>query len=639
MNQIFKITNLTMVACFSALVVVLSFTNFADYDYWWHVKKGENIVNTGKISNPDTFSYTFSGQPDEDGEWIADFIIYESYNIGGLAGSNFLKSLLLLLTFLFLFGVFRTLSQKKQFWLIASIFTLVIILFSMRFTLFVRPFLFSYLFFSAFIFFLLQYSIRKKNIYLFFLCLIQILWANSSSGAIFGIVIIGLYILSNLIIEKKINPKLLIIGALILISFCINPSGPKHILLYVVNFIPQESRNVIFSVGEHQPLSFQLLFGYGLLYTFCFQLVVATGIVEIAFFKGYKRLFLLSLFITFLLPTTIMIRLISFFCLASAGFVFLFLERIFCLLPELSIKYKLFVNIGVCILLLGLAYYSSKSTTYVFGSQIKSDAFPEEAITFLDENGVEGKMFNSYSIGGFTIWKAPHRKVFIDGRAGHLYSPEFNSQYEEILKNADAWKKAESDWGFNYALLEYDIRSGGKHFPFHLNDNPDWALVYWDNHSAVYLKRNPNNLEIISKNEYKITKPNQYDFSYLDELKYKPNELAEAYNQVQREINLNPKNQEPLLASAYFLLNFGSQQGQSLGIEVLKKCLTMKPDMAMEHTAYANMLLKSGKNAEALIEINKALSLDPNDITAIGIKMKLDPNYQPSKEINMPHGH
>lgn len=627
-----------MAACLGVLIVVISLTNFADYDYWWHMKKGETIVNTGKITNPDTFSYTFSGQPDEDGEWLADFIIYQSYNLGGLVGSNLLKALILCLTFLFLFGVFSTLSQKKQFWLVASIFTLVIILFSIRFRLYVRPFLFSYLFFSAFIFFLLRYSVSNKKKYLYFLFLTQILWANSSNGAIFGLVITGLYILSNLISEKKINLKLLIIGALILIGFCISPAGPMRLVAYVENFIAPESRNLIFSVGEHQPLSFQLLFGFGLSYTFGFQIVIIACVVGIAFFKGYKRLFLLFLFITFLIPTTIMIRLISFSCLASAGFVFLFMERIFHMVPILSIKYKLFVNVVVCVLLLGLASFSSKSTTYVFGSQPKPDTFPEKAISFLDENGVEGKMFNSYSIGGFSIWKAPHRKVFIDGRATHVYSPEFFSQYEEMIKNAAAWKNAENEWGFNYTLLDYDIRSGGKHFPFHLNDNEDWALVYWDNHSAVYLKRNSKNQEIIDKNEYKITKPNQYSFSYLDEFKYKPNELAEAYSQIKREINLNPKNQEPLLASAYFLLNFGKEQGQALGVETLKECLDMKPDMAMEHSAYAKMLLLHGRDAEALIELDKALLLDPNDLIAIEIKMQLDPNYQPPKGIKMsPH--
>ena len=57
----------------------------------------------------------------------------------------------------------------------------------------------------------------------------------------------------------------------------------------------------------------------------------------------------------------------------------------------------------------------------------------------------------------------------------------------EYYKNADAWEQAERRWGFDYAVMEYDLKD--RRFPLHLNSNPDWALIYWDNHSAVYLKR------------------------------------------------------------------------------------------------------------------------------------------------------
>ena len=120
MDKIYKITNLLMLTCFTILVGVVSFTEFSDFDYWWHMKKGEVIAEKGDTINPDTFSYTFSGQPDENSEWLADLLIYQSYNFGGLVGSNLFKAFILILTFLFLLETFRTLSKKKQLWLISS---------------------------------------------------------------------------------------------------------------------------------------------------------------------------------------------------------------------------------------------------------------------------------------------------------------------------------------------------------------------------------------------------------------------------------------------------------------------------------------------------------------------------------------
>lgn len=120
MDKIYKITNLLMLTCFTILVGVVSFTEFSDFDYWWHMKKGEVIAEKGDIINPDTFSYIFSGQPDENSEWITDLLIYQSYNFGGLVGSNLFKAFISILTFLFLLETFRTLSKKKQLWLISS---------------------------------------------------------------------------------------------------------------------------------------------------------------------------------------------------------------------------------------------------------------------------------------------------------------------------------------------------------------------------------------------------------------------------------------------------------------------------------------------------------------------------------------
>jgi hypothetical protein len=49
-------------------------------------------------------------------------------------------------------------------------------------------------------------------------------------------------------------------------------------------------------------------------------------------------------------------------------------------------------------------------------SQI-DQAFPTAAVAYLKDSGVSGNMLNEYVWGGYFIWAAPDRKVFIDGRA------------------------------------------------------------------------------------------------------------------------------------------------------------------------------------------------------------------------------
>ena len=51
------------------------------------------------------------------------------------------------------------------------------------------------------------------------------------------------------------------------------------------------------------------------------------------------------------------------------------------------------------------------------GESLSENSFyPKEAVVFLKENDVCGRLFNDYGWGGYLIWKLPSEKLFIDGR-------------------------------------------------------------------------------------------------------------------------------------------------------------------------------------------------------------------------------
>ena len=98
------------------LLFVFVFSYFSvqiwDPDFWWHLKTGEYIYQTGSLPKTDPFAYT-SLPPDPTNEvlkkqeftltqyWLAELIFYRVYHSFGFQGIIFLRaSIFTLLIFL-----------------------------------------------------------------------------------------------------------------------------------------------------------------------------------------------------------------------------------------------------------------------------------------------------------------------------------------------------------------------------------------------------------------------------------------------------------------------------------------------------------------------------------------------------------
>jgi hypothetical protein len=562
-----------------------------------------------------------------------------SLSAGSGLGLNLLKIALILGTCLLLLGAFRSTRQHESVWLWAGLIAVTLLLFALRFRLYPRPFLFSYLMFSAFLFVLARHQRQPTGrSVLLWLPVLELLWANLQKGAFFGPVLVGLFALSRLL-ERRLDRTTILAFLGVVAASGINPDGfETYQTLWEVVFGSGEQQSLILAVGEHQPLTPELLWGYGVRYTWAFQLIGALALVQLVALGGWRRSFdgFRSLF--FLIPALLIVRLTSFFSLAAAGVAFLAIERILQRLGAALEPRRTAINILLGLLLAALAGWTSTSATYLFGNKTKPDTFPEGALAFLDAEAIEGPLFNSYSFGGFVLWQAPHRKVFIDGRARQLYTPEFFAAYQELQTSPEAWAAADARWGFTHALLDYDPRSGSRHFPEHLKTNPGWALVYWDTQSAVYLKRTPEHAAVIARREFKVTRPNSNDFRYLQKRRSSA-ELTALVRQIDREVAFAPGNQEPRLAKAFLLLNYGNERGRQVGAQELKRCLDMAPDLAIEHAAMAGLHLQAGREQVARQEVERALALDPADPGARAFRAQLDGEPPPPAPAAMPPHH
>ncbi|MEJ2564015.1 MAG: hypothetical protein P8Z42_15240 [Anaerolineales bacterium] len=76
-----------LVLCFTFLAIFTMAVRISiDSDTWWHLAAGKVIVETGEIIREDPFSLTRQGQPWNYPGWLAQIILYGTYEWLGYQG-------------------------------------------------------------------------------------------------------------------------------------------------------------------------------------------------------------------------------------------------------------------------------------------------------------------------------------------------------------------------------------------------------------------------------------------------------------------------------------------------------------------------------------------------------------------------
>ena len=166
----------------SALAVLYSVTPVHNGNFFWHLRNGLDIVETGEIRTEDPFTWTRMGANWIQHEWLAEYAMALAWIHGGESGPVLLKAFLIGLSvllafrasvraggdpaFAFLFGAaWLALAQPR--WI-------------------ARPHIFSIFFFSVYLY-VLSFRIQKPWKLALVLFPVQVLWVNVHAGFVMGI--------------------------------------------------------------------------------------------------------------------------------------------------------------------------------------------------------------------------------------------------------------------------------------------------------------------------------------------------------------------------------------------------------------------------------------------------------------------
>jgi len=525
-----------LIFLFLLSVFILSIIKIEDTDTWMHLSLGRLIWESRGIPAKEVFVYTATEMPFSYSSWLFGLIYFLTYKFFNIYGVILLKALIVTATFYIILK--DSLLPHKNY--VIAIVVISISIFFMRERFVERPDMVAFMAIAFTIYSLNAFILWDKK-YIYVLPVVHLLWANMHSSINLMVIIFSSFISGGIVmmlIERK--------GT---IKFLMTPSPQK---LKIMIFIAIGS--FIFSLLNPNFIN-QYFFAAQFLgkYTWYKQQIVELAKPTWGSFKYpyiISSVVLLSFIIDFILAfrkrlkknsdnSPVMPSLSHLFLIVP--FIFLSFTAVRFIFPLVVIATPVLVRnislpfntikitnsgikkiVYVClviwiltypVLLLGGIINGLASENKRFGFGINYETVPEGALRYMDEKGITGRIFNLFQWGGYIVWRDfPKRSVFIDPRG---YVPADLIEKQDLaLGRKSVMTELEKRYGFDIALLTYRMDFGDQSLLLEHDDyvdvllsNPEWAPVYWDDVSILYLRRGGRYDSVISEDEYKFIKP------------------------------------------------------------------------------------------------------------------------------------
>jgi hypothetical protein len=475
--------------CFSFPVflgAILVAANFAierglrlDPDTWWHIKYGEAILQTGRWPMVDTWSFTVHGMPRVAYEWGGEVLTALAYRIGGLRG---LDGLLILLTstIVLLIYYFAWLRCRNSY---ASFFATLILLPVAVLCFTLRPQLLGYIFLLITLIALERFRLGEQK-KLWILPVVFLLWVNTHGSFPLGFMVLGLYWITGLVEftsgglyavrwrpEQRLHLELVS-----LLSVAVLPLTPYGTRLAAVPFNVATSLPLNFThIVEWQPINTGF-WQAKLLVILLFGFIVA----QVAFRLRY-RLEEFSFFLVVLYATFVHFRFAIMFAIVFAPLAASIFLRWAPTYDPRNDKYVVNAVLASAAVLSFTLFLPSEAA---LRTKVSSD-YPVQAVRYIQEHPVPGKLFNNYNFGGYLVWAlAPGHKVFIDGRGDIYEHARVFSDYATVAQLKPEALAVLESYQINSCLIEKDAP-----LTVLLASTTTWKEIYKDGISCVFVRR------------------------------------------------------------------------------------------------------------------------------------------------------
>lgn len=465
-----------LLAALFALALAWATRPLTHDDLFGHLRTGEWIAEHGEVPQADPFSFTRPGARWVTHEWGFSVLTWGIWKLGGYPALIAARALLVLAIGFLLWRRTRLEADAplSMAWMAGL---LGLGLWAVQGELILRAALASELLLALLLLLLTRFRLRGDRRFLFAVVPLFLLWGNLHSGVIFGLYVLGLHALEALVRDRAAALRLWIpvTGAAALASL-LNPNG-LEVWLY-----PFELSRILFASGiEWQLGHFEAASPRGNSALLLLVVLLLAGLLPLRRLRELPAADLAAL-ATFLLLSFRSPRFVFHFAVLAIPALY----RLHAL-REWSPRAARLARLAAALALAvtaGLAWSS-------WPGRLVAAQLPEGAVRYLEANGLGGRLFHHQNYGGFLLWRA-RRPIFWDGR-----NDVFHSLVREVTTTP--FPEVVERYGIEALLItEHEYRGLRPEIPAR------WALVHWDDYSAVYLRRSPRFAAFLAGRELRL---------------------------------------------------------------------------------------------------------------------------------------
>jgi hypothetical protein len=462
-----------------ALLVLLPIAlllSITPHDYWFYVRIGKDILESGAVPRVDTFSYTYAGRPIFYQPWLSSVIFWLAHSTGGATLTYFLRYLCIGTAYALIWFLMRYLGTGTR------LATLLLILLGLSSSMnwSTRPQMFAYPLFALTLWVLWHWQNGQPKI-MWILPLIILLWANLHGSFVLAFVLMG----SALIFGAGDRKKLAIWFTVSLFATLVNPRG-----VFVWEFVPgmlTSASDQQFATEWRPPTNagWQMNIFYAWLLLFIPLVAFSPrrlSLLEWIWFLGFGWLALSGL------------RYVIWFMFIMAVLTGPLLSELWkSFRPEAAprgtnptLNYLL---AGLILLLPLMLLPGIRESWWAEAPAPYSEATtPVAAAKWLaDHPDIQGPLFAEFTFGSYLTYALPSRLLWIDNRF-NAYPPEHWEKYQTISAARHNWDTLLEVDKVNLLFLSLHTQ---KNLVQAVEDSQAWCEQYRDETAVIFSRCEP----------------------------------------------------------------------------------------------------------------------------------------------------
>lgn len=579
-----------------ALALSVSLQKIRTFDYWWQLRTGQLIAETGAVPKVDVYTYTVEGSRWIDIHWLFQLGLHAVHRLGGHEGVVVAKAVLVLALVALLA---RIGWRRERSWVTVLGLGLMLLIACDRFM--PRPELPSFVLLAG-ILVLLDRDGRRADRGLWGVVPLQLLWVNLHGLFALGVAVCGIYAVAEWLRPwlvpgtQRDARRVRRLAALTLAVTGISVVNPNGIdgALYPITQLgmigPPEDRGLFGSlIAELIPPLSGRQEQSGLVLAFSGSLALLSAL---AMGLNWRRVHAADplLWVAFAYLALGASRNLALFAIVAAPIFARNLNEVLDRRPLPG--WSRLASLPLAAALLWVTsdvvrdrFFPRVGSMREFGLGVFEPLYPSGAMDWIERARPDGPVAHHMADGGYLLWRLyPDYRSMVDGRLEVFGAERFLDLH---LLDPKHFKTLEERYGFGSVLVHYGLVASGPLLQ-RLHRNPNWQLVHLDDGSALFVHRERAGLPWAR--DLDVDAPDL--FPPLSAASRRPSDLVRRMGRTH----------------FYMMMKRNAQ-----ALELWEETLERYPDLPQGPIVHAGLLHRNGLSAAAEAILRRLLGERPDD--------------------------